>query len=1045
MKLSLKIVSGVSLLGLSSAILVGAYLRPQNTKQAKAETSADYNNPASATSADYGNYYNGITGTQGMTLKDQLTSLISGHTQVSYDGLYDLYKTSDVRPEDGTIFDMYGDFHFATGGTCGSYKNEGDCYNREHSVPQSWFNGASPMYSDAFHLYPTDGKVNGMRSNYPFGEVSSATYSYTFKNDIEGVSKRGNSKRSSYSGVVFEPADCYKGDFARSYFYFATRYMDKVGSMSGNGTVHFTSSTTYCNLTQYSKELFLDWHRNDPVSKKEVVRNNAIYAKQKNRNPFIDHPEYVEAIWGDTPIGSGSVSLSQSVLSMEYDGSGAQLTASSSDNSVITWSTSNSTVASLSTTTSNSGIAITVYPGAVGSATITATATINGVNYSSSCAVTVTKRVSSLSYTGTPTKTEYIAGDSFDPTGLTITARYTDSSEENVTDNVTWTPNPLIEGITSVTGTYSGQTITVTGITVAHNDSPIGSEYIIDATSSSQVTSNTTSEVVFTETPVTVTIQKSGSSTNANNYVAKSGQTRVYANSLITFYAGGAYITSIKVGYHSGKTLNGMKNGTWTNTSSVEQDDNLDLIVTPSANSTTVTCTPSDTSSFTGFTIELNGGGGGGSTDKTLVSISTDGETTEYTQGNVFSYDGVCTATYSDSTTAVVTPVVDSSDVNMNAPGTYTVNLSYTEGGITVDDCYDITVIEKEDSGSTFVNTIQECYSKTASSSVTNVYGLYVGSVNNGQSAIIMNGEYGIMLYNQSASGWTENETYICVSSATLDIYNNLYELKNCTCTTITNTTTINENIEPVVTYGITGSESASDLTIANRLSLLSGVVTNIEYKNKTYYDGWNSSYDNRITVNVNGHSLYLFVKKNDATSTLQTAFENSLNNSKEITVQGFTSFYTSFEIQFKELVAEDATYSAEDFAQDLLSLTNSVCNVSFNNNWSNVSASLAPIWVQLEGANYYAKLPSSQKELLRTATADENGSTIEEAMSRYDHICIRYSNLNNFINRSSANSPSNSLRQLSTNNLLILTISLFMGASGIIGAWLFLKKKKFN
>ena len=610
MKHSKELITSSILIGLSSALLVGAFLYTKSeTKVVATETSADWNQTASATSADYGTYYNGITGTEGMTLKDQLTDLIKGHTVVSYEGLYTLYQTSDSRPEDGTVFDMYADFHFPHSKTCGNYSKEGDCFNREHSVPQSWFSSASPMQSDAFHLYPTDGKVNGMRGNYPFGEVSNANYTYKFKNDIQGESKRGTSKRTLYNDIVFEPADCYKGDFARSYFYFATRYKDKMGSMSGNGNVHFTSSKTYCNLTQYSKELFLDWHRADPVSRKEINRNNAIYKAQKNRNPFIDHPEYVEAIWGDTPIGSGSVSLSQSQLSMTYGSEGEQLVASSSDNSPITWTTSNATVAYLNTYNTNSGVAVTVIPGVVGSATITATATIEGKNYSSSCTVTVTKQVSSLSYEGELKKTEYTAGESFDPTGLTVTAVYTDSSSEDVTNDVVWSPNPLVEGITSVEGSFGNQKITVNGITVAHSDTPVSSKYEINMTNDLQMTSSSSDKIAFSKDSVSVTINKSGSTTPANNYCPpKYSYTRAYADSVMTISAGGAAFESIVIHCSSYANGAGIEEGAWTNGSGTRNNEDINVSITDKSKDVSVRI--SKKSEMVGVTVVIGESGG---------------------------------------------------------------------------------------------------------------------------------------------------------------------------------------------------------------------------------------------------------------------------------------------------------------------------------------------------------------------------------------------------------------------------------------------------
>jgi endonuclease I len=174
--------------------------------------------------------------------------------------------------------------------TCGSYSQVCDCYNREHSIPQSWFNSQAPMVSDAFHIYPTDGKVNGQRSNFPFGECANGT-----SLGGKALGKLGSCTFPGYSGTVFEPVDEYKGDFARTYFYFATRYESKMPSISGDSF----NKTTYPTLADWAINLFLKWSRQDPVSQKEIDRNNAIYQIQKNRNPFIDHPELAEYIWGD--------------------------------------------------------------------------------------------------------------------------------------------------------------------------------------------------------------------------------------------------------------------------------------------------------------------------------------------------------------------------------------------------------------------------------------------------------------------------------------------------------------------------------------------------------------------------------------------------------------------------------------------------------------------------------------------------------------------------------------------------------------------------
>ena len=238
-------------------------------------------------------YYDDAVGKSGEDLQKSLSTILNDANDVGYNGLWNLYKTTDRR-SDGKVWDIYSDVTNYTFGTdqCGSYGVEGDCYNREHSVPKSWFNKQSPMVSDIWHVYPTDGKINGMRSNNPFGEVGSGASSS--KNEF---SKWGKCVTPGYSGTVFEPNDEYKGDFARTYFYFATRY--KGVATSGQGALVFTS--TYPYITGWQLDMLLRWHKKDPVSPKELDRNEAVYdSRQGNRNPFIDYPELVDLIFGDS-------------------------------------------------------------------------------------------------------------------------------------------------------------------------------------------------------------------------------------------------------------------------------------------------------------------------------------------------------------------------------------------------------------------------------------------------------------------------------------------------------------------------------------------------------------------------------------------------------------------------------------------------------------------------------------------------------------------------------------------------------------------------
>ncbi len=268
-------------------------------------------------------YYSAANGKKADALRTALQGIIDNHTVVSYGDLGILMQYSDTEEADGVnVVDMYTSCTYTASGklTWISSGDVGDGLNREHTAPQSWFNEASPMVSDAFHIFPTDAKANNNRSSYLYGEIASGveTRSYSTSKCVETGKLRKTSGANSiasytyngttysptatYTGQVYEPADEYKGDIARGYFYLATRYADKCSSWSGGA---FGSDNN--GFKNYTAELMLKWHRQDPVSRKELIRNEAIYGntkynksskKQGNRNPFIDYPELVEYIWG---------------------------------------------------------------------------------------------------------------------------------------------------------------------------------------------------------------------------------------------------------------------------------------------------------------------------------------------------------------------------------------------------------------------------------------------------------------------------------------------------------------------------------------------------------------------------------------------------------------------------------------------------------------------------------------------------------------------------------------------------------------------------
>lgn len=253
-----------------------------------------------AMAQDCAAYYSDATGKKGAALKTSLFNIISNHEKRSYGDLWTDFKSTDSRA-DGKVWDMYScttNFEWGTHQDRGSGgSKEGEFYNREHSFPNSWFGGVKshPAYTDLFHMYPTDKLVNNRRSNYPFGDVQNP--SWTSNN---GFSKLGPCSSAGYSGTAFEPADEYKGDFARTYFYMATAYESEFASWADYGDSEaMLAGNAYPGYKQWAINVLLRWAAEDPVSEKETERNKAVYGIQGNRNPFIDYPGLEQYVWGE--------------------------------------------------------------------------------------------------------------------------------------------------------------------------------------------------------------------------------------------------------------------------------------------------------------------------------------------------------------------------------------------------------------------------------------------------------------------------------------------------------------------------------------------------------------------------------------------------------------------------------------------------------------------------------------------------------------------------------------------------------------------------
>ena len=265
-----------------------------------------------------GTYYQNANGKNGAALKTALCGIIYNRTEKSYDYLWTAFRTTDKR-SDGKVWDMYSDitnYTFGSSAQGANYSKEGDSYNREHSFPKSWFGGeVMPMYTDLHHMYPTDGFVNNKRGNYPFGETNGN--SYKSNNDF---SKLGTCTYPGYTGTVFEPADEYKGDFARTYFYMVTCYEEKLADWySKNSESRATiDGSKYPGFQTWQLNMLLEWAAADQVSDKETARNNAVAGIQGNRNPFIDYPGLEQYIWGSKK--DDTFSYNNYVLPTEYAG-----------------------------------------------------------------------------------------------------------------------------------------------------------------------------------------------------------------------------------------------------------------------------------------------------------------------------------------------------------------------------------------------------------------------------------------------------------------------------------------------------------------------------------------------------------------------------------------------------------------------------------------------------------------------------------------------------------------------------------------------------
>lgn len=645
---------GLSLtMAFSTAATIASMNKSPVETQAYYSPSTHYE--VSDTASELASYYSSISDSDtGTSLLSKLQSLNSSKRKKTMG--YDTIGTDTSGAVIYTDYDLNSTAKDSNGQTYGTKvasfytKTAATSWNREHMWPNS--HGGNNVEADILHTRPTISSENSSRGNsfYVEGKNSSSAGwdPYTAGYDAE-----------------------VRGECARVILYCVVAYPSFTLSDADS---HSTSNSNKDNMMGNMNTL-IKWHFDYPPNVYEMNRNNGAEYLQGNRNPFVDHPEYVAKIWSSfnstvsslcsshssdytnwvpgnycnygsaTPVNAvDSVSISASTASVTV-GSTTTLSATSSDSGTITWTTSNSSVATISSSSTASGSSITVTGKAAGTATITAKRTINGTERSATCTVTVTKVVSSLSKGSTsPTKTTYTAGESFDPSGLTITATYSDSTTGNVTSSVVWTPDPLTAGTTSVTGTFGGKTITITGLTVnaatepeiidSNSDLSVGDYVVIRTAASVGVTgwnNNKDATVSETESEWKKFYVASASSSgftlkdeSADNYIASPGSSNQFV------YGSAATCSTDSSGHLICNSRYLCQNGTnYRFYSSISSYLPFFIYKVPASSST-----------------------------KTLssISVSTAPTKTSYTAGEYFDPTGlVVTRTYSDSTSDTYT------------------------------------------------------------------------------------------------------------------------------------------------------------------------------------------------------------------------------------------------------------------------------------------------------------------------------------------------------------------------------------------------------
>ncbi len=997
-KISLSIFSVAVALGISAI----TFSLGDNNKPKVSAATIDINDYTACQNA-----YNDTSNlNQASNLLTEIRKITSPGSAGSYDDLWSTYQTAYKK--NNKIFDYYSNVSNAGTNKCGNYKVEGDCYNREHSIPQSWWGGGTNNQgADPFIVVPTDGKINSMRSNYSFGMVKEVSGHSENNFSKLGTSDSDNWGASGYK--VFEPDDSVKGDFARIVFYAIGKYSSSYSwTQDTNAKLCFSgSASTNFGLTNYAVKLFSYWSHLDPVDEWEQSVNDKLASIQKNRNPFIDHPEYADVLWGSnsdyTPYGSvtpsGSVSISQSSVSLTVDDE-TTISATSSDNSTITWLSVDTSVVRVSSDKSSSGTNITLTAVGEGTTVVKASATINNVTYYANCNVSV----SSSGGGDTPTPVE---GDS---ESIDLSAQGFDNTE------VVTTVNGAASTITFAKGTnnndpkyydsgssvrcYGGNTITIasTSRTIVKIEFTFGNSDGSNAITSSPATYDSGT---WTGSSSSVTFTIGGTSGNRRIHTITITYESEGGGEEVTILSISVSTPPNKVDYEVGENFSPV---------------GLRILVTYS-NSDTETIKYSDHPND--FTFEPS------KTD----SLTLNDTQVKITYGGVSCYQVISVT--SPSLTPVVTGVsVTPSSVELDLNGTKSTTLT--------------AVVEGNNDPSQEVTWISGDENVASVSDLGVVSAVAVGETTIFAYSVEDDTIYGECLVNvtdSTPSGSTEgkiaNSGWYKITS-TDDLTNGDYLIVyEGGSTSFNGGLSTLDAISNVISTSITDSVIAySSTTYAARFTIEKGSETS-QYSIKSASNLYINNSSDSNGLSASSSISYNTITFSNGDAVIRSSGGAYLRFNDTSNQNRFRYFKSSTYTNQKAIQLYKYIYGYEDFSKDFLD--NMTCDGT-----SKVTAA-SGTWTTL--SNKFKTMISPNKEYLKTVVANKNGTTYsEKAMARYDLIVSKYgtSSYPNFIARTITNSNGLSILNLISYNQNMTPMIIVISISALtLAGYSFIRKRK--